>query len=139
MISKASICSVTRIVPISDATFDPTFPAKIKEIIVGENSRMVLDCVMYPTVYFGKSGLDIFDAVCKAITPPINVDISPTIGKELMPMLSNSLNKREKKIFHFFGLVKTIVNMSVYFPMFDNQFTWLSYVYFLSARREIFV
>jgi hypothetical protein len=43
MISKASICSVTRIVPISEAIFDPILPAKIKEIIVGENSKIVLD------------------------------------------------------------------------------------------------
>ena len=46
IISKASICSVTRIVPISEAILDPTFPARIREIIVGENSKIVLDCVM---------------------------------------------------------------------------------------------
>ena len=126
MISKASICSVTRMVPISDATLDPTFPARIKEIIVGENSKIVLDWVMYPTVYFGKSGLDILEAVCKAITPPIKVDINATIGKELMPMFSSSLIKREKNIFHFFGLVKTMVNINVYFPIFCNNFTKLS-------------
>ena len=50
IISRASICSVTRIVPTSEAILDPTFPAKISEIIVGENSRIVLDCVIYPTV-----------------------------------------------------------------------------------------
>ena len=77
-------------------------------------------------MYFGKSGLDIFEAVCKAITPPIKVDINPTIGRELIPMLSSSFAKREIKIFHFFGLVKTVVNMSVYFPIFSNNFTKLS-------------
>ena len=50
MISKASICSVTRMVPISEATFEPTLPARISEIMVGENSKMVLDWVMKPTV-----------------------------------------------------------------------------------------
>ena len=30
MISSASICSVIRMVPISEAIFDPIFPAKIK-------------------------------------------------------------------------------------------------------------
>jgi len=113
-------------VPISDATFEPTFPARIKEIIVGENSKMVLDCVMYHTVYFGKSGLDILEAVCKAITPPIKVDINATIGRELIPMFSSSLIKRDKNIFHFFGFVKTMVNINVYFPMFCNNFTKLS-------------
>jgi hypothetical protein len=63
IISNASICSVTRIVPISEAMFEPTFPARIKEIMVGENSNIVLDCVIYPTVYSGNKGLDMFDAV----------------------------------------------------------------------------
>jgi len=63
IISKASICSVIRMVPISEAIFEPTFPAKIREMIVGENSKIVLDWVMYPTVYFGNNGLVMFDAV----------------------------------------------------------------------------
>src|SRR5690554_480832 len=63
IISKASICSVTRIVPNSEAMFDPTFPAKIKEIMVGENSKIVVDRVMYPMVYLGNKGLSILEAV----------------------------------------------------------------------------
>ena len=126
IISKASICSVTRMVPISEATFEPTFPARIKEIIVGENSKIVLDCVIYPTVYLGKSGLDMLEAVCKAITPPIKVDINPTIGRELIPILSSSFTKRVKNIFHFLGFVKTMVNINVYFPIFCKYFTKLS-------------
>ena len=35
--SNASICSVTRIVPSSEAIFEPTLPANIREIIVGQN------------------------------------------------------------------------------------------------------
>ena len=42
IISKASICSVTLIVPISEAMLDPIFPAKIKEIKVGANSKTIL-------------------------------------------------------------------------------------------------
>ena len=38
--SKASICSVTRIVPILEVINEPTFPAKIMLIKVGENSRI---------------------------------------------------------------------------------------------------
>ena len=41
MISIASICSEIRILPISDAMLDPTFPASITLIIVGENSKMI--------------------------------------------------------------------------------------------------
>ncbi len=46
IISNASICSVTRMVPISEAMLDPIFPASIKEMIVGENSNIVLERVM---------------------------------------------------------------------------------------------
>ena len=40
IISRASICCVTRIVPISDVIFEPTLPANIRHIIDEENSRM---------------------------------------------------------------------------------------------------
>ena len=50
MIWRASICSVTRMVPISDATLEPTFPARMRLMTVGENSSMI-DCrVVKPTV-----------------------------------------------------------------------------------------
>ena len=38
IISKASICCVTRIVPSSEAMFDPTLPARIRHMIELENS-----------------------------------------------------------------------------------------------------
>ena len=94
MISRASICSVTRIVPISEAILEPTLPAKIREMIVGENSRMVDDLVMKPIVYSGSQGVSMFDAVCNAITPPINVDNNTTIGIEFIPICSISSNIR---------------------------------------------
>ena len=49
IISKASICSVTRILPISEAMLDPTFPARIKEIMVGENSNIKESLLANPT------------------------------------------------------------------------------------------
>ncbi len=49
MISRASICSVTRIVPISDAMLDPTFPARIRQRIELENSRSTMSRVARPT------------------------------------------------------------------------------------------
>ena len=39
--SKASICSVIRIVPNSPAIFEPTFPAKTIPVMVGANSKIV--------------------------------------------------------------------------------------------------
>jgi SprT protein len=122
MISSASICSVTRIVPISEAIFEPIFPAKIKEIIVGENSSIVLDRVIYPIVYSGKKGEVIFAAVCKAITPPIKVDNKATIGIELIPIFCISSNMRLRKILPFWGLEKIIPSIIKYFPMLLSIF-----------------
>ena len=64
-----------------------------------------------------------FEAVCKAITPPMNADISTTIGKELKPIIINSLIQRVKKIPFFFGRLKTTDSIKKYFPIFDNIFT----------------
>ena len=51
--SKASICSVTRIVPILEVINEPTLPAIIMEVNVGANSK-ITDClVAKPTKYFG--------------------------------------------------------------------------------------
>ena len=41
MISSASICSVMRIVPISEAMFEPTLPARISATTVDENSSSI--------------------------------------------------------------------------------------------------
>ena len=46
MMSRASICCVTRIVPISEAMFDPTFPARIRHIIELENSSSMISRVV---------------------------------------------------------------------------------------------
>ena len=56
IISKASICSVTRIVPISEAIFDPTLPANIRHKIDEENSRSTISRVAKPTEYDGTNG-----------------------------------------------------------------------------------
>src|SRR5690554_7633218 len=92
IISKASICSVTLMVPISEAIFEPTLPAKIKEIIVGENSRIVLERVIQPIVYLGNSGLSILDAVCNEITAPIKTERMATIPAEFIDRKSTRLN-----------------------------------------------
>ena len=45
MISSASICSVMRIVPISEAMLEPTLPARISATTVDENSRIIVSRV----------------------------------------------------------------------------------------------
>ena len=115
---RASICSVTRIVPTSEAMLDPTLPAKINEMIVGENSKMVDERVMYPTVYVGRSGLSMLEAVCKAITAPIKADINATIGMDLIPINSISSKKRLRNILHFSGFENTIHIIMKYLPIF---------------------
>ena len=45
MISSASICSVMRMVPISEAMVDPTLPARISATTVEENSRIMVSRV----------------------------------------------------------------------------------------------
>jgi hypothetical protein len=37
-------------VPISEEIFEPIFPASMRHIMVGENSKIILDWVIYPTV-----------------------------------------------------------------------------------------
>ena len=46
MMSRASICCVTRMVPISEAMFDPTFPAKIRHMMLLENSNSMISRVV---------------------------------------------------------------------------------------------
>ena len=53
IISSASICSVTRIVPISEAILEPTLPAKIKLITRGANSRIMESRTATPIAYTG--------------------------------------------------------------------------------------
>ena len=45
MISRASICSVMRIVPISEAMLEPTLPARISATTADENSRIIVSRV----------------------------------------------------------------------------------------------
>ena len=45
MMSRASICWVTRIVPISEAMFEPTLPASMRHMIDDENSSSIISRV----------------------------------------------------------------------------------------------
>ena len=46
IISSASICCVTLMVPISEAMFEPTLPAKIRHMILEENSSTMISRVV---------------------------------------------------------------------------------------------
>jgi hypothetical protein len=63
-----------------------------------------------------------FDAVCIAITPPINADINATIGIDFTPINSISENKRFQKTFHISGFEKTTKSMEKYLPILLSTF-----------------
>ncbi len=63
MISIASICSVTRMVPISEAMLLPTLPARINDMMEEENSNRIISRVVYPIVNLGMSGELIFSEI----------------------------------------------------------------------------
>ena len=101
MTSSASICSVTRIVPIDEVMKEPTFPAMITEINEGANSKMI-DCrVAKPTKYLGNNGLSVLMAVWMATTPPTKNEIKATMPKEPMIRSSISLMISFHSTFHF--------------------------------------
>ena len=104
MTSKASICSVTLIVPMLEVINEPTFPAIIIEIKVGANSN-IIDClVANPTKYLGIKGFVMFNAVCIVITPPTKNDIKATMPNE--PIIRSSMSFKIKCFItdHFVGL-----------------------------------
>src|ERR1700750_2646626 len=74
--SIASICSVTRMEPISAPMLDPTFPAAIRAVTNGANARIIAiepkdgshDCA--PKL--ANDGLDCLVKI-KPVTKPVNV------------------------------------------------------------------
>ena len=116
IISKASICSVTLIEPISEAILDPTFPANINASIVGENSNINESLLANPTIYFGINGFSRLIAVCILITAPTNKEIMVTIPSEFTPTFSISNNICFQKTEVFLGLLTTLYNRIKYFP-----------------------
>ena len=63
IISNASICCVTRIVPISDVMFEPTLPASIRHIMEDENSSSIISRVAYPTTNLGIQAFSMFSFI----------------------------------------------------------------------------
>ena len=117
MISKASICSVTRIVPILEVINDPTFPAIITEINVGANSK-ITDCLeAKPINSLGISGFVKLSAVCIATTPPTKKEINATIPNDPIMRSSMSLKIKPLSTEPFVGFIKVCLIIKKYFPI----------------------
>ena len=108
IMSIASICSEILMLPISEAMFDPIFPASRSATIVEQNSSTRLSLTIYPTYILSSMGFCMLEAVCITSTPPMNTDITATIRIEESISLSASSTNCFQKILHFSGLRKTI-------------------------------
>ena len=108
IMSIASICSVMRMLPISDAMLEPIFPARMRATIVEQNSRMRLSLTIYPMYILSIIGFSRFEAVWMTSTPPMKSEMTPTSRTEDRMSLSDSFMNCRQKIFHFSGLLKTI-------------------------------
>ena len=117
IISSASICSVTRIVPISEAIFEPTLPARIRHRIEFENSSNTMSRVARPTVYAGIRGDVVFNCIWMAQTAPIKMDMIITNGMESMPSFEISSIVRLKNTLHLSGKVKIFLIKRQYCPI----------------------
>ena len=90
MISRASICSVIRIVPISEAMLDPTLPERISATTVDENSRIIVSRVAYPINDCGMNGESRLMHICNVMTAPMKTEIMAVRPMELTPSASIS-------------------------------------------------
>ena len=82
---RASICSVMRIVPISAAIDDPTFPIIIKLIKTGPNSLIMVIVTILGIICSWLINVPL-RVLCKTITAPIKMPANPTIGREKKPI-----------------------------------------------------
>ena len=85
MMSRASICCVTRMVPNSEAMFDPTLPARIRHMILDENSSNRISRVVYPDTHRGIHGLWMLSFIWMQITAPMKNEMSSTMPIESTP------------------------------------------------------
>ena len=82
MTSKASICSVTRIVAISAAIDADTLPASIRPAITGPNSLVIPSATIEATI-LSALNLELPTYICKAKAPPVKNAVNPMTGREL--------------------------------------------------------
>lgn len=107
IISSASICCVTRMVPISEAIFEPTLPARIRHMMAEENSKSIISRVVYPVRKRGIQGLRMFSSIWMQMTAPMKKDMSRTIPIESTPNWLISLRYCLKNMRILSGRVKT--------------------------------
>ncbi|MCY1452676.1 hypothetical protein D9M71_696140 [compost metagenome] len=86
MISKASICSVTRIEPICEEIDEPTLPIRTKAEIVGPNSKILESRLIEPIIEFGIRSETNWKAICIVITAPIKVEIITISPRDPRPI-----------------------------------------------------
>ena len=116
IISSASICCVTLIVPISEAMFEPTLPARIRHMMDEENSSNRISRVVYPTTKRGIQGLSMFNFIWIQITAPMKKEISRTMPIEFMPNWYNSFTYCLKYTLILSGREKTLPIRIMYLP-----------------------
>ena len=87
IVSRASICSVTFIVPSSAAIDAPTRPAITIPVKTGPSSVMIALLVAAPRNDIGATPFNWY-AACHAATAPVNTAIMSTKGSELTPICS---------------------------------------------------
>ena len=93
---KASICSVTLILPISAATADPALELTIKEVSTGASSLVKERATIPPTRLSDWNFLKA-SYICKANTIPVKRAVNKTIDKERLPINSSCLIKSLKR------------------------------------------
>ena len=91
MMSRASICWVVRIVPNSEAMFEPTFPERMRHMILEENSKSMISRVTYPETQLGIQALWILSLICIQMTAPIKKEMRRTMPMESTPSCDISL------------------------------------------------
>ena len=121
IMSIASICSVMRMLPISEDMFEPILPARINATMVEQNSRMRLSLTMYPMYILSIIGFSRFDAVWITSTPPMKREMTPTSRIEERMSLSDSFMNCLQNILPFSGFLKTIFRKRKYLPIASND------------------
>ena len=120
IISTASMCRIPRIIPNSEAIFDPHFTANITKMLEDENSNKRISRVTKPTVHLGFQGLSIFSLMWIVITAQIKNEINKTIPIELTPNFSISFMYWRKNIRILSGLPKVRHISIIYRPTVFN-------------------
>ena len=80
-----------RMVPISEAIDDPTFPARISATTADENSRIIVSRVAEPTSERGMNGESRLMHICNVMTAPMKTEMMAVRPIELTP--SDSISK----------------------------------------------